>query len=97
MTYIPNPIDTSKTVIDKEICELLEMISRNAHDVWAKQRISEGWKYGPTRNDFLKLHPCIVPYEKLSESEKDYDRKTVTETIKVLLELGYKIINDDIK
>lgn len=92
MTYIPNPIDTSKTVIDEEISDLLELISKNAHEVWARQRILDGWTYGPNRDDLLKLHPCLVPYEELPEYEKEYDRKTVTETIKVVLELGYKII-----
>ena len=43
------------------------------------------------RNDEKKLHPGIVPYEELSESEKDYDRRTAEETLKLILALGFEI------
>jgi RyR domain-containing protein len=32
-----------------------------------------------------------VPYDELTESEKDYDRKTVVEAIKAIIALGYEI------
>jgi hypothetical protein len=32
-----------------------------------------------------------VPYENLSESEKEYDRVMVNETLKTILALGYRI------
>lgn len=50
-------------------------MAKNVHEVWAQNRINEGWKYGDKRNDELKQHPCLVPYEELSEVEKDYDRE----------------------
>jgi len=72
--------------------ELTELLAQNTHDIWAAQRITEGWQYGQERNDALKTHPCLVPYEDLPESEKEYDRNTATETLKVILKLGFKII-----
>ena len=62
-------------------------------DVWAVGRIAEGWTYGDKRNDVNKKHPCpcLVPYEELPESEKEYDRATSMETLKVILSLGYVI------
>lgn len=78
----------SNMEIDKE---LLEELAKNVHDQWAKGRISEGWTYGPERNDALKQTPCLVPYEQLPEIEKEYDRNTALQTIKFLLEKGYKI------
>ena len=78
----------SNMEIDKE---LLEELAKNVHDQWAKGRISEGWTYGPERNDELKQTPCLVPYEQLPEIEKEYDRNTALQTIKFLLEKGYKI------
>lgn len=71
--------------------ELLEELAKNVHDQWSKQRIAEGWTYGPERNDALKQTPCLVPYEQLPEIEKEYDRNTALQTIKFLLEKGYKI------
>jgi hypothetical protein len=53
--------------------------------------VQEGWQYGHTRNDEDKRHPCIIPYERLSEGERDYDRNTVRNTLKLIQKLGYKI------
>ena len=89
--YTPDPIDTSEVHFPAELLELKELIAENAHDVWAAGRIAEGWRYGPTRDDTLKTTPCLVPYNELTESEKEYDRNTAMETIKVLLKLGYRI------
>lgn len=91
MKYIPQPIDTSQINLDNDLQALTELLAKNTHEVWSKGRIEEGWKYGPTRNDEKKEHPCLIPYEELPENEKDYDRNTAMETIKTLLALGYTI------
>jgi len=91
MAYIPEPIDTEKVFLDKEILELGELLARNAHDVWARERIKQGWVYRSARNDERKEHPCLIPYEDLPESEKQYDRNTAMETLKVILSMGYEI------
>ena len=89
--YIPNPIDTSKIELPKELLELTEKIAENVHENWSKGRMAEGWNYGETRSDEKKTTPCLVPYNELSESEKEYDRKTALETLKLIVALGYKI------
>lgn len=93
MKYQPKPIDTSDVTLTEEIRRLTELLAKNAHDIWAKQRLAEGWSYGPTRNDSKKEHPCLVPYEELPDSEKQYDRNAAMETLKAVLALGYKIEN----
>ncbi len=90
--YIPNPIDTSQVVLNEKLLELTELLAKNTHEVWAKQRISEGWQYGKERNDEQKKHPCLVPYEELPEAEKEYDRNTAMETLKVIRMLGFEIV-----
>ena len=92
MTYEPKPIDTTDVVMTRELAELTEMLAKNAHDIWAKQRIGDGWQYGPQRDDAKKQHPCLVPYHDLTESEKDYDRKMALETLKLIQTLGYRIV-----
>ena len=89
--YNPNPIDTSDVVLSPELLALTEKLAENTHDVWAKGRIEQGWKYGKTRDDNNKLHPCLIPYSELPESEKEYDRNTALETIKLIQKLGYFI------
>ena len=94
MNYRPAPIDTSKIELSPEVRRLTEVLSRNAHEVWAQERIAQGWHYGPDRNDSRKEHPCLVPYEDLPESERVFDRNTALETLKVLLALGYRLTKD---
>jgi len=89
--YRPHPISTAGVELSPEILELTELLARNAHEIWAQQRLAEGWKYGPLRNDAVREHPCLVPYDDLPESEKEYDRKMAMETLKVILALGYRI------
>lgn len=89
--YIPNPVNTKEVVLSEDLRNLVEEMAKNVHEVWAQKRISQGWTYGPERNDELKHHPCLVPYEELSEIEKAYDRDTSVETLKLILKLGFKI------
>lgn len=89
--YIPRPVDMSDIELSPAIEELIEQIARNVHEVWAQSRQSMGWTWGAVRNDELKKHPCLVPYDQLTEVEKQYDRDTAVCTIKFILKQGFKI------
>ncbi len=89
--YIPQPADTSHINLPKELDSLVEEMAKNVHEVWAKSRMEQGWRYGTERNDTLKQHPCLVPYEELPDVEKAYDRDTAISTLKLICKLGYKI------
>jgi hypothetical protein len=89
-TYTPETIDTSHIDLPPGLHDLVEELARNNHDHWAQKRIHEGWHYGKARNDERKEHPDLVPYEQLTESEKEYDRKTVVEALKAIVALGYE-------
>ena len=89
--YIPNPVETSDVELPEELLPLAEEMAKNVHEVWAQNRINEGWTYGPTRDDVERKHPCLVPYEELPESEKEYDRATSQETLKLILKSGFAI------
>lgn len=91
-TYTPIPIDTSDVTLPPELLALSERLAQNTHDIWARGRIKEGWVFGSTRDDRAKATPCLVPYEALPDSEKEYDRATALETLKLVLKLGYKIV-----
>lgn len=91
MTYHPRPLETSQVALPASLLPLLEQLAENTHEVWAAQRIRDGWTYGLQRDDARKLHPCLVPYNQLPESEKEYDRQTASETLKAVLTLGYEI------
>ncbi len=91
MSYKPKPLDTSASTLRPELQALTERLAENAHDLWAAQRLAEGWSYGRQRDDAKKLHPCLVPYAELPESEKEYDRLAALGTLKAILALGYRI------
>lgn len=89
--YIPKPQDTSEIILSKEIEELTEIIAKNTHENWSKNKLEDGWVYGDTLDEKKKTHPSLTFYENLSEEEKDYDRTTAMEAIKLLIKMGYKI------
>ena len=92
--YIPKPVDTESIQLPEELNSLVEAMAKNVHEVWAESRISQGWTYGPERNDALKHHPCLIPYEELPEVEKAYDRDTAVGTLKLICKLGFKITKE---
>lgn len=92
--YKPNPIDTSNVKLPKDLLELTEKIAENVHENWSEGRLADGWVYGETRNDEKKTTPCLVPYSELSEEEKEYDRNTAIQTLKLIVALGYRIEKD---
>lgn len=92
MSYKPNPLDTTDIELPKELNDLASTLARNTHEVWASHRMQEGWKIGPKRDDELRTHPCLVPYETLSQEEQNYDLNTSQETLKLILSMGFKII-----
>lgn len=89
--YNPQPANTAHIPLPSGLDGLLEQLAARLHDVWARQRLDQGWALGPARNDDLKTHPCLVPYAELSEMEKEYDRQAAAQTIKSILSLGYTI------
>ena len=36
--------------------------------------------------------PCLVPYEDLPESEKDYDWNAAMEALKIILAMGFDVV-----
>ncbi|MBR4049513.1 MAG: Ryanodine receptor Ryr [Clostridia bacterium] len=96
MKYDPKPIDTSDINLPKDLLALTEKIAENVHDVWAIGRIAEGWTYGEKKDADKKITPLLVPYSELPESEKEYDRNTALETVKLIIKMGYLISSNHI-
>ncbi len=90
-TYTPHPLNTDDVLLPPEIDALVELLAENNHDIWAEERIRQGWSYGEARNDERKENPCLVPYAELPESEKEYDRNTAIGVLKHIVKLGYRI------
>jgi len=89
--FEPKPIDTTGIHLTDDVVKLTESLAKNAHNVWARLRMANGWRFGHERNDARKEHPSLVPYDELTESEKEYDRSLALETLKAIVALGYQI------
>jgi ryanodine receptor 2 len=90
-TYDPRPIDVDSVELPPELAELVELLAENAHEVWSVTRITDGWRYGPKRDDDNKRHPSLIPYGELSDSEKRVDREMASGVLKSVYKLGFEI------
>jgi RyR domain len=89
--YHPRPLPTEGVELSDELLPLVELLAENAHDIWARQRMKDGWTFGPKRCDESLRHPCLIPYSELSDGEKVYDRNAVLETVRAIIVLGFVI------
>jgi len=93
--FKPSVVDTSSVTLPSELQAVVELLAENTHNVWARQRLLDGWSYGRKRDDVGKKHPCLIAYDELPEEEKEYDRHTAVETLKVALKLGYQLVRSE--
>lgn len=93
MTTDYNPAAPDLSVIDnrEDLSLLIEEMSARIHDAWSAERIRQGWKLGPQRDDAKKEHPGLIPYDELEEDDKVLDRITVRTSLAALIESGYDI------
>ena len=91
MSYIPKPLDTADIELPDELDALVERLAENVHEHWAQQRMAAGWVYGAEHNAQKKIHPALVAYADLPETEKEYDRITAMETLRTIVRLGYTL------
>ena len=43
------------------------------HDSWLREKMADGWKYGPVKDVEKKEHPCCVEYHELPVEQKAKD------------------------
>ena len=71
--------------------DMLERFARIEHRRWMADRIDRGWRTGDARNDALRIHPSLVPYEDLSAGEQQKDRDAVQTLLTVLQGAGWQV------
>ena len=69
-----------------------ERLAERVHENWANERRRQGWQPGPKRNDDLKQHPSLIPYEELSADEKKVDLAVSQGVLDALGELGLRVV-----
>lgn len=58
-----------------------------SHESWLREKVADGWSYGPIKDPEKKEHPCFVPYESLPKEQqvKDYLFTAVVKAMKTML------------
>ncbi|HZM81430.1 MAG TPA: RyR domain-containing protein [Candidatus Limnocylindrales bacterium] len=92
----PETLDTGEVEIPSNLTGLVEIIAEEAHAVWGRRRIGQGWRYGTEVDHVRRTHPMLVAYPELPEEAKDDDRELVRHAIRVLLSMGYTIVPADV-
>ncbi len=59
------------------------MTPEDSHRSWMNQKLIDGWKFGPVKDEVQKTHPCMVPYAELPATQraKDYIFKAVVDSV----------------
>lgn len=70
----------------------LEALARSEHERWVEDKVRNGWRYGPERDEARKIHPLIVDWSQLPEEERDKDREPVREIPEMLAHAGFEIV-----
>ncbi len=70
--------------------EEIETMSRVEHIRWSWEKRLNGWIYGPVKDDNYKTHPSLIPFEQLTESEKEKDRELVKLIPAFLQDINYE-------
>lgn len=66
----------------------IEWLARVEHRRWMADRIDHGWRSGSPRDDARLIHPSIVDYETLSDSEREKDRANIRALVEALARAG---------
>lgn len=78
---------------DKQIEEMAEM----EHERWNEEKIAAGWTYGKVRNDALKIHDCLLPWDELRDDIKKYDIDAVNGIPDILKGVGMVVVKVEAK
>ncbi len=45
----------------------------DSHESWLREKRAGGWVFGPEKDEVLRTHPCMVPYEELPAEQRAKD------------------------
>nr|AHW99829.1 ryanodine receptor [Sogatella furcifera] len=89
--YKPAPLDLTAISLTPKMEELVDQLAENTLNLWAKERIQQGWTYGLNEDSDMLRSPHLVPYCKVDEAIKKANRDTASETVRTLLVYGYNL------
>uniref|UniRef100_A0A3Q1CAK1 Ryanodine receptor 2 n=1 Tax=Amphiprion ocellaris TaxID=80972 RepID=A0A3Q1CAK1_AMPOC len=89
--YKPAPLDLSHIKLTSTQEAMVDKLAENAHNVWARDRIRQGWTYGIQQDVKNRRNPRLVPYALLDERTKKSNKDSLREAVRTLLGYGYNL------
>ncbi|XP_067101321.1 LOW QUALITY PROTEIN: ryanodine receptor 2 [Osmerus mordax] len=89
--YKPAPMDLSHIKLASTQEAMVDKLAENAHNVWARDRIRQGWTYGIQQDVKNRRNPRLVPYALLDERTKKSNKDSLREAVRTLLGYGYNL------
>ncbi|KAJ3590256.1 hypothetical protein NHX12_008210, partial [Muraenolepis orangiensis] len=90
-SYKPAPLDLNHVKLTPNQNQLVEKLAENGHNVWARDRVRQGWTYSIVQDILNKRNPRLVPYILLDEKTKKTNRDSVNNAVRTLIGYGYNI------
>ncbi len=92
MGYAMVPADFEGEAVETFPSSIIEQYAILEHDDWANGKLRFNWKYAPVRNDAERLHDCLLPWAELPKHQKDKDRSSAGNVVKLARLAGMKVI-----
>lgn len=89
--YKPAPLDLSHVRLTPAQTMLVDRLAENGHNVWARDRVAQGWTYSSVQDIPARRNPRLVPYRLLDEATKRSNRDSLCQAVRTLLGYGYNI------
>uniref|UniRef100_A0A8C3MWH1 Uncharacterized protein n=1 Tax=Geospiza parvula TaxID=87175 RepID=A0A8C3MWH1_GEOPR len=89
--YKPAPMDLSFIKLTPSQEAMVDKLAENAHNVWARDRIRQGWTYGIQQDVKNRRNPRLVPYALLDDRTKKSNKDSLREAVRTLLGYGYNL------
>uniref|UniRef100_A0A8C4L8H4 Ryanodine receptor 2 n=1 Tax=Equus asinus asinus TaxID=83772 RepID=A0A8C4L8H4_EQUAS len=89
--YKPAPMDLSFIKLTPSQEAMVDKLAENAHNVWARDRVRQGWTYGIQQDVKNRRNPRLVPYALLDDRTKKSNKDSLREAVRTLLGYGYNL------
>jgi hypothetical protein len=87
--------DSSEAIASFQTSEYKAAVERMAeleHGRWNLERLRDGWRFGPVRDNAKKIHNCLVAWKDLPEEIREYDRNSVRAFPEILAQAKLEIV-----
>ena len=89
---VPEFIDQRKKEPSFNPADVIVSMARDEHGRWVVDRLKDGWRYSPKRDENKKTHDCLVAWDQLTPKVQGYDLDAIYALPESLKALGFKIV-----